>query len=278
MELYRLRRFLRKYWGGAIALSFLMVTPLNTQATASELPHLSGVVLSNLEKTENQPGAFGHDPAQSRRPAQSCPPPLAQRLDEERLELEPAIIEDSPVLQRWLEASPDVLEDMRRDPAFRTRLRVSYAEVDDESGFQISVDDIFLGETGLALNADYARADGGDRQSWGVNLRYYTLPLGHRVNIAPVVGYRELNTPDDEVDGAELGLRLLLVPSRTGASDVSVTQSWVNPGSDRQEASLTTFTAGYALTRDLRLSSDIQIQVTGDRQDTWFGVGLEWML
>jgi hypothetical protein len=203
---------------------------------------------------------------------------VAQALEAEDLDIDPDILEDSPVLQRWLDNAPDLMEEIRHDPAFRTRLRVGYTHVDDESGFQLGVEDIFLGDTGLTLNADYHSAGEGDYESWGVDLRYYTLPLGNRVNISPVVGYRALETPDDDVDGAELGVRLLLVPSRTGASDLSVSHTWVNPGSDHREASLTTFTAGYALTQDLRLSSDIQIQVTGDRQDTRFGVGLEWML
>ena len=203
---------------------------------------------------------------------------LAQALDADNLDLEPSIIEESPVLQRWLEETPDILEDIRRDPAFRTRIRLAYAEIDGDNGIQISVDDIFLGQTRMTLNAEYEETFGSDRQSWGMNMRYYTLPLGNRVNLAPLVGYRELETPDDYIDGVEIGLRLLFVPSRTAAADLSVTQSWINPGNDRQETSLTTFTAGYALTQDVRLSSDIQIQVTSDRQDTQFSLGLEFML
>ncbi|MEL6223933.1 MAG: hypothetical protein AAFQ57_06150 [Cyanobacteria bacterium J06626_14] len=208
-------------------------------------------------------------------PVQSMP--IAQRLDADQLELDPSIIEESPVLQRWLNDSPDLLEDIRRDPAFRTRIRAAYAEIDDESGFLVSIDDIFLGQTGLTLNGDFGTFE-GDRQSWGVTLRYYTLPLGNGVNLAPLVGYRELETPDDEVDGVELGIRLLLVPSRTGAADISVSQSWINPGSDRQETSLTTITTGYALTQDIRISSDIQIQLTPSEPDTRFSLGLEFML
>ncbi|MEM7769311.1 MAG: hypothetical protein AAF327_02225 [Cyanobacteria bacterium P01_A01_bin.37] len=203
---------------------------------------------------------------------------LAQRLDADQLDLDPMIIEESPVLQRWLEETPDILEDIRRDPAFRTRVRAAYANVDEDGGFLVSVDDVFLGETGLTLNGDYGQTFEGDHQSWGVTLRYYTLPLGNGVNLAPLVGYRELDTPDDDIDGVAVGLRLLLVPSRTGAADISVSQVWINPGSDSQESSLTTFTAGYALTQDVRLSSDIQIQLTPNRQDTRFSLGLEFML
>lgn len=272
MEIYRLllcssppsSKFPSSYgWLGAIALLPLLLPPAPAQAISPDVPNLPDLDSDELDASS------GQDP-------QSLY--LAQTLDAESLDLDPAILDESPVLQRWLEDTPDLLDDIRHDPAFRTRIRAGYAQIDDESGFQVGVEDIFLGDTGLTLNADYHYVDGGDRQSWGVNLRYYTLPLGNRVNIAPVLGYRELDTADDVFDGVELGLRLLLVPSRTGAADLSVTQSWINPGSDRQEASLTTFTAGYALTHDLRLSSDIQIQVGGDRQDTRFGLGLEFML
>ena len=40
----------------------------------------------------------------------------------EDLDLSPEIVEESPVLQRWLEEVPDVLEDIRSDPSFRTRV------------------------------------------------------------------------------------------------------------------------------------------------------------
>lgn len=251
--------------GWAIAPSSALLCQLHAQAMPLEPSHL----LASNQLHQSWPHPSGRSESSS---------PLAQTLDADRLDVDSEILENSPVLQRWLDTPPDLMDDIRHDPAFRTRVRVGYAQVDDVSGFQLGVEDFFLGDTGLTLNADYHSADGSDDESWGVNLRYYTLPLGSRVNISPVVGYRELATPDDHTNGAELGLRLLLVPSRPGASDLSVSHTWVNPGSDRQEASLTTFTAGYALTPHLRVSSDIQIQVTGDRQDTRFGLGLEWML
>jgi len=205
-------------------------------------------------------------------------PGMTQTIEREDLNLDPGLVDESPVLQRWLEDPPDVLEDIRYDPAFRTRLRIAYVEIDDESGISISAEDIFLGDTGLTLNADYVDTFEGNRHSWGMSLRYYTLPLGNRVNISPLLGYRDLETPEYSVDGVEIGLRLVIVPSRTGAADLSLSQSWVNPGSNTEETSLSTFTAGYALTQDLRLSSDIQIQLTPEQQDTRFGIGLELML
>ncbi|MEM6613939.1 MAG: hypothetical protein AAF652_17115, partial [Cyanobacteria bacterium P01_C01_bin.72] len=43
-----------------------------------------------------------------------------------QLDIPPAVIESSPTLQRWLEAEPDLLEDIKRDPAFLTRFRVGF--------------------------------------------------------------------------------------------------------------------------------------------------------
>jgi len=112
--------------------------------------------------------------------------------------------------------------------------------------------------------------------AWGGDVRYYVRPLGSVINIAPVVGYRHLETTRYSVDGVHVGLRLLLVPSRTGAADLAFTQSWVAPG-DANEVSLTTLSFGYALTHNLRLSTDLQKQNSRFRSDSRVGIGLEWM-
>ncbi|MGB3493076.1 MAG: hypothetical protein WBA57_10135 [Elainellaceae cyanobacterium] len=208
----------------------------------------------------------------------SSPLTLAQSLNAEDLELDPEILNNSPVLQRWLEEPPDVLHDIRHDPAFRPRIRAGYTHIDDSSGYYFGVEDLLLGElgtSGLALSADYANEFEGDRPQWGADLRYYLLPLGSRVNLAPQVGYRSLATPGETVDGVSLGGRLMLIPARTAAVDFSLTQVWINPGGESDVASLTTLSSGYALTQTLRLSTDIQLQLTPDRQDYRVGVGLE---
>jgi len=202
---------------------------------------------------------------------------LAQTTDD--LELDPAILENSPVLQRWLEEIPDILEDIRTDPSFRTRLRLGYGRVpaSDEDSLIVGLEDLFIGQTGLTLNVDYQGDVGGDRHSVGSNLRYYALPLGGYVNLGPVLGYRRVDTVGDRVDGVNLGLRLLFIPSRTGAADIALMQTWVNPGSNDEEASLSTLSVGYAVTRQLRLASEIQVQVLPEDQDTRFAILLEWM-
>ncbi|NJL85603.1 MAG: hypothetical protein HC886_05920 [Leptolyngbyaceae cyanobacterium SM1_1_3] len=198
----------------------------------------------------------------------------------DEVDIAPEIIESSPVLQRWLEDVPDVLSEIRNDPSFRTRVRFGYANFLSSSqanGFQVGVEDVFVGRTGLTLNGDYQSSFEGDRQSYGVDLRYYLLPLGEYVNVAPVVGYRSLATDRYEVDGLNVGLRLQIVPSRTSAADVSLTQTWVAPHSD-EEVGLTTVSFGYAITSQWRLSTDIQLQNLKQHQNSRVGVTVEWML
>jgi hypothetical protein len=149
--------------------------------------------------------------------------------------------------------------------------------IDEESGFQVGIEDVFLGDTGLTLNADYQGTFEGDRELYGADLRYYVLPLGSVVNLAPVVGYRRLNLDSDAFDGLHAGLRAVLALSRTGAADLALTQSWIEPGSDA-EVGLTTLSVGYAVSDRLRLSTDIQAQNSTQGKDTRFGIGLEWML
>lgn len=205
--------------------------------------------------------------------------PTATPSPAQPIDLDPQLIQSSPVLQRWLRQVPNVMEAIKHDPSFRTRLRLGYSlfpSSDDASGWHIGVEDVFLGRTGLTLSADYQTTFDGDRQAGGADLRYYVLPLGSYVNLAPVVGYRALETTRYASDGVNLGVRLLLVPSRTGAADISLTQTWVAPGSD-QEVGLTTLSVGYALTGNLRLSTDLQKQNARQRKDSRVGISLEWM-
>nr|MBA3923620.1 hypothetical protein [Nostocaceae cyanobacterium] len=54
------------------------------------------------------------------------------------------------------------------------------------------------------------------------------------------------------------------------------TQSWVSPGTD-SEVGLTTLSAGYAVSHNLRLSTDIQKQNARLFKDSRVGLVLEWM-
>lgn len=216
-------------------------------------------------------------------PSIAAPPPpssfLLSQTPAERLDLDPEIIEQSPVLQRWLQEIPDIQSDIRNDPNFRTRLRLVYLNFpssDHASGLGIAIEDLFIDTTALTLNADYQTALTADRESYGANLRYYVLPLGDRINIAPIVGYRSVETENDSTDGIDLGIRFLLIPSRTAAADIAFTQTWVIPANN-QTVSLSTLTFGYALTDQLRLATDLQLQHTDDTTDSHVGIGMEWM-
>ncbi len=197
------------------------------------------------------------------------------------LDLDPAILEHSPVLQRWLQQVPEVEAEMRELPAFLPRLRASYTQFpsrEQGGGWQVGVEDIFLvSGTGLAVGADYGQSGSGDLQSYGVETRYYLLPLGGYLNLAPTLGYRGLATTTYSSTGVSLGLRLVVVPSRGGGTDLSLSQQWVAPG-QAQEAGLTTVTLGYALTPQLRLGTDWQWQRSSLGQDNRWGLGLEWLL
>lgn len=203
-------------------------------------------------------------------PAWSVPQPhkAAQMLD----------IEDSPVLQRWQRQIPNVLEEIENDPSFRTRLRFGYAYFPSlqAGGMNIGVEDIFIGRSRVTVSGEYQRAFGEDFISYGGDLYYYLRPLGSYVNVAPLLGYRHLQTDEYLLDGVNVGARLKLVLSRGGAADISLTQSWVAPGT-AEEVGLTTLSFGYAITQNLRLSTDIQKQNSRHSKDSRVGIVLEWM-
>ncbi len=205
-------------------------------------------------------------------PVTSEPPPL---------ELHPSVIEQSPVLQRWLEQTPDIASEIRNQPSFRTRLRVGYANfpsAGEVSGVQVGVEDVFLiPGTGLTASGDYSRSGNGQHQSYGGEARYYLLPLGGYVNLAPTIGYRALSTPEYSTDGLNLGLRLMVIPSRGGGADLAISQQWVAPGSEN-EVGLTSLTLGYAISRQLRLGTDLQFQNSRFGQESRWGLSLEWLL
>ncbi|MEO1148628.1 MAG: hypothetical protein AAFY26_23915 [Cyanobacteria bacterium J06638_22] len=193
--------------------------------------------------------------------------------------IEPELLETSPLLRRWSEEIPDIEAEIRQDPAFRTRVRFGYVRfpsTDDDSGVGLGIEDVFLGETPLTLSGMVERTWTGDRTQWGADLRYYVLPLGDVINVAPILGYRSLETDAYDSDGLHLGVRLVLIPSRTGAADLSLSQSWVAPGRD-SEVSITALSAGYAITPDLRLSADLHRQNASADDDTRIGLFLEWM-
>ena len=202
----------------------------------------------------------------------------AQTLTPSQLDIPPEVIEDSPTLQRWLEKIPDVSREIRRDPSFKSRLRLGYAyfpSSDHGSGVYLGFEDLRLGKTPLTLRGEYQESGRGDRLTTGFDLQYYTLPLGLPVNIAPLLGYRYIQTDNYSTDGVNVGARLLLVLSRTGAADIALTQSFVSPTSGN-EVGITSLSVGYAVTRQVRIAADIQAQNSRGGKDSRVGILLEW--
>ena len=111
------------------------------------------------------------------------------------IDIPPEVIKDSPTLQKWLQQTPNVLEDIRHDPSFATRLRWGFSffpDSDDGIGINLALEDIFINRTGLTISADYYTDFNSDRSSVGADLHYFLFPLGSHINLAPMLGYRYL--------------------------------------------------------------------------------------
>ncbi len=209
-------------------------------------------------------------------------PTSNEQLDRE-LELEPGTVDSSPVLEEWLQHTPDVLSAIRNEPSFPSRLQLSYAlfpSSRDERGLAIGIEDVFIGSLPVTVNADYvANFDGNDndREAYGAHLRYYVLPLGGYVNVAPIVGYRHVEAVDYSESGVQVGFQVKVIPSRGGGADFAYTQTWVSPTED-DAVMITQLEFGYGLTDRLRLATDVEWQFAPGATDSRLGIGLEWML
>ena len=210
--------------------------------------------------------------------AQDPTPPETQ-LAPNSIDLSPELLNASPVLQKWLKGIPNVMNEIDNDPSFRTRVKIGYSQypsTGQSGGFHLAIDDVFLGQSGLSASANYNATFNGNRSAYGVDAQYYLLPLGGYINITPLVGFRHLQTDKYNRDGLNLGLKLMLIPSRGGGADIALSQSWVGLGSST-ETGLTNLSIGYALTNHLRLSTDIQQQNARENYDSRVGFGVEWM-
>ena len=198
----------------------------------------------------------------------------------ECIDIPPEVIKDSPTLQKWLQQTPNVLEDIRHDPSFATRLRWGFSwfpDSDDGFGINIALEDIFINRTGLTISADYYTDFNSDRNSIGADLHYFLFPLGSNINLAPMVGYRYLENINYSEDGINLGIRLMLALSRTGAADISLAQTFFSPGSD-QEVGILALSIGYGITSNIRLSTELELQNYPQQQDKRIGINLELLL
>lgn len=260
--------------GLPIATPILDSSPL---APVHEIQPISGTAIA---PSSQQPLPLSQQPLSQADSQPSPPTPNPQPLTPNpHLNLDPAIIDSSPVLQRWLEEIPNIQSEIRHDPSFRTRLRLGYSHFpshDEESGFHVGLEDVFVGRTGITFSADYQSTFDSDLRAYGADMRYYILPLGNYVNLAPVLGYRHIDSGNQTTDGIHLGARLMLALSRTGAADISLTHTWTAPGTE-EEVGTTTLSFGYAITHHLRLATDLQRQGSKQGEDRRLGISLEWL-
>jgi len=197
---------------------------------------------------------------------------------EEALDLDSNLIQNSPVLQKWGTEIPNILEDIRNDPSFNTKVKlgiVQYPSSDDLGGFQVGIEDIFLGKTRTTANVGYSQSLNADRTHFEGDLFYSLFPLGNYFNVAPVVGYHYLETEKYQEDGLNVGLQLRFILSRTDAADIRLTQSFLSPGKET-EVGLTTLAVGYAVSDQLRLGVEIQKQNATVSKDSRVGILTQW--
>jgi len=200
-------------------------------------------------------------------------PTLAEELD-----LDPTFIENSPVLQRWGQEIPDLFHDISSDPSFNTRFQVGYVQYpssDNIGGWTIGIEDIVLGRNGVTVSVGYSESFNNDRAHFKSNFSYSLFPLGNYLNVAPIIGYHSLETEDYREDGLNLGVQVRLVLSRTGAADIRFTQSFISPTTET-EVGLTHLAVGYSVTKQLRLSVEIEKQNARQAKDSRVGILTQW--
>jgi len=180
---------------------------------------------------------------------------MSQRAND--LEIDRQVIESSPVLQRWLEQPPNLLEDIYNMPSFNTKLRLGITSRDHSLGVEAGVEDLFVGRSPLTVSGSYQTEFSGRESELQANIRYYVLPLGSYWNISPIVGYRQFNQLDrPQISGLDLGLQGILVLS-PHSSDLRLSHTFTDP-SGNLEMSTTTLSSSYAITNNLRLGTKIE--------------------
>lgn len=203
----------------------------------------------------------------------------------QEFDLDSTIIENSPVIQKWIQEIPDISELIIHEPSFRTRYRFGYSQFpsnNNSGGIFLGVEDVFIGKTPLTFSANYtsdlssSSNPKSDRLSVGANVQYYVLPLGNYVNFAPMVGYKYIETNGYNTGGVNVGLRVAFALSPQGAADIFLTQSFVSANSN-DEVGITQINVGYALNKNLRLSTEITWQNSIKQKDSQLSIGFEWM-
>jgi len=184
---------------------------------------------------------------------------------------------DSPVLRRWLQHPPDLLDDIENNQAFPTRLGIGIGLATSRNNdfeYQISLQDVVLASTRFSFSADYSVGSSSvSNKQWGTAARYYIAPLGAYFNVAPQIGYRSLVFDANARQGLEFGGKILLTLAPR-AADIAITQSWVF-ASEGDSIGRTVLEFGYNLSPVLRLTTAIELVNSTLRKDTNFGVKVE---
>ncbi|WP_287128378.1 hypothetical protein [Candidatus Cyanaurora vandensis] len=191
------------------------------------------------------------------------------------LQIDKELVRTSPVLKRWLTSPPDLLNEIDNTPAFPARLQLILATVPSRSGdteWSASLQDIFIANGPVSLSTEYGQSLYTDNRQWGAHARFYLLPLGSQLNIAPVVGYRSLVVDGLAFRGPELGTRWVLTAPQ--AADISFSQSLVLSEQGLPVGRIQ-LSFGYAISPLLRLSAQVQWQNSALRYDTSYGFSLE---
>lgn len=101
---------------------------INTPDTSSQKLIITSVTILTPQPAIAKPAQTSQPSDVAASPAQNTLSPEPQTpIPKPAIDFDPKLI-DSPVLQRWLKRVPDVLADIKRDPSFRTRLRLGYAQ------------------------------------------------------------------------------------------------------------------------------------------------------
>jgi hypothetical protein len=198
--------------------------------------------------------------------------PISQSATD--LKVDQEMLDSSPVLRRWLSNPPDLLDDIYNSSSFDTKIKLGITSRDNRFGIDVGVEDIFVGQSRFTASGSYQTEFSGRESGFDANLRYYVLPLGSYFNIAPQVGFRQLDVLNQPtISGVDLGLQGILVLSPHSA-DLRLGQTFTAPGSN-VELSITSLSASYALTKQMRLGSKIEWRRSPNFSDSRVGFVME---
>ncbi|MEN9203809.1 MAG: hypothetical protein Q6K80_07520 [Thermostichus sp. DG_1_6_bins_120] len=199
------------------------------------------------------------------------PTTLAAALD---LGLDGQIVEDSPVLRRWLQNPPNLLDEIRNTPVLPTRFQASF---ESSSHWRISLQDLRLANR-LTLSGDYRQsAAEPENRQYGSEIRYFLAPMGSKFNLAPQLGYRVLEQKEHSLSGISYGAFAVLALA-PGAADLTGSYSWILTQQPQEEqATLTEVTAAYAISSSFRLSARYSLRHSTLTRESSLGFGVEWI-